>query len=113
LNGTTALNCSLLTFYFEILNGQNVTTIPRWIGISAIQGRLTDIQNALATISQNTDNIFKNASNNFINTDPPQFENNVNTLNNNYGQSTLPNPNPAASQKGTNTRMTPDYITVY
>lgn len=99
--------------YYNVLNGQNITTTPRWVGTTGIQQRLNDISSALSQISVNTDNVFKNASNNFINTDPPQFERSLNNLFNTYGQSTLDNPNPANSQKGGVTKVTPIYITVF
>lgn len=70
---------------FIIFSGQNITTIPKWVGITGIQGQISSIQAALTTIGQNTDSIFQgNAGNQFINTDPKDFYNNLTNLFNAY-----------------------------
>lgn len=102
----------MLLFYSDVVNGQNITTTPRWIGINGISNTLSDTSSALTVIS-NEANKISSSSDPWTTTDPPNFERNLSYAYGNYSSSKLPNPNPASSQNGGLTSITPLYIKNY
>lgn len=102
----------MLLFYNDVVNGQNITTTPRWIGINGISKSLSDTSNALTVISNEAKKI-SSSSDPWTTTDPPNFEKNLSDAYGTYGSSNLPNPNPAASQNGGASSITPLYIKNY
>lgn len=94
------------------MNGQNVTTTPRWIGINGISQKLSDTSSALSTIASNAANA-SSSSDSWTTVDPPAFEKNLSNYYSTYMSQTLSNPNPAASQNGGLSSITPLYIANY
>jgi len=99
-----------LTFYTNTLDGQNITTTPRWIGVTGIRKVLSDTNAALDTISQNSQTVFTNTT--WTSTDPKNFEGLLDNTYKKFSSRSLTNRNPAASKKVQNT-IVPIYIKNY
>ena len=97
-----------MTFYYNTESGQNLTTTPRWIGISGIKNTLEQTNAALDTISKNSKTAFKDSD--WTKTEPEKFKNDLTNMYNKFRLSTLVNTNPAASLRKVAT-ITPTYIT--
>ena len=108
LNGTT---CSFLLFYNNVVNGQNVQTTPKWVGITGIKNLLAQTSAKIDEISKAYPNAF--SSNNWASTDSKNYMDSLTNSYNTFGTRTLNNPNPANSLKGGVTKITPLYIKLY
>jgi hypothetical protein len=104
---TNAVTCQFFTFYDNTKSGQNITTTPRWIGISGIKKTLQDTNAALDKIAQNANTAFNNAS--WTETEPKNFQNNLTDVYSRFKDQSLTNTNPAASLKKVTT-IVPLYI---
>ena len=96
-----------MTFYYNTESGQNVTTTPRWIGISGIKTTLAETTAALDEISKNSKTAFNNST--WTETEPQQFKNNLTNVYNLFSKRTLLNTNPAPSLRKVAV-VTPIYI---
>jgi len=105
-----SVTCQFLTFYSNTVEGQNITTTPRWIGVNKIRAVLQETGGALDTIAKNSDTAFSNTS--WTESEPPKFEKLLNDTYNVLSTKTLSNRNPAASKKVVST-ITPTYISSY
>lgn len=95
-----------------MVNGQNTTTTPRWIGINGITTTLSSTSNALNSIATEANKI-SSSPDPWTQTDPPAFEKNLSYAYGNYSSQSLPNPNPASSQNGNLATIVPSYIKEY
>lgn len=95
-----------------MVNGQNTTDTPRWIGINGISNTLSNTRTAINTVVNNAKQISQTEES-WTKTDPPQFEQSLASAYSNHVGDTLPNPNPAASQNGGLNSITPLYIKNY
>lgn len=95
-----------------MINGQNVTTVPRWIGINKIASTLKSTTVALNDVVNNAKNI-SSTPEPWTQQDPIQFEQNLSYAYSNHTTDTLPNPNPAQSQNNNSQPIIPLYIKDY
>ncbi len=108
MNGTT---CSFLIFYNDVVNGQNVDTTPKWVGISGIKNILTQTGAKIDEISKAYPNAF--SSNSWASTDSKNYIDRLTNSYNTFGSRSLNNPNPANSLKGSVTKISPIYIKLF
>jgi hypothetical protein len=102
----------MLLFYNDVVNGQNVTTVPRWIGIEGVSDTLSKTRSALSEIAEEAEKV-STSDDPWIETDPPAFEKKLSEAYNSYRTSSLPRPNPASSQNGGVTTIVPLYVQEY
>lgn len=105
-----SVTCQFLTFYSNTLDGQNVTTTPKWVGVNGIKKIFADTNSALDTISQNSKTAFSNT--NWTKTDPANFESLLSSTQDKFVSRSLINRNPATSKKSANV-IVPLYISNY
>lgn len=105
-----SVTCQFLTFYSNTVEGQNITTTPKWVGVNGIRKIFADTSSALDTISQNSRTAFTNT--NWTQTDPAKFENLLDQSYQKFSSRSLTNRNPAASKKSAAT-IVPLYISNY
>jgi tetrahydromethanopterin S-methyltransferase subunit B len=110
LKSCSALNCAILTFYYDITNGQTTTITPKWIGIEGIYSTLTGMKTKLKTISDSVDGTF--SGDGFLDTDPPKYQKSLDDLYTSYSPRTLANPNPG-NVSVTKNPVIPSYIKLY
>jgi hypothetical protein len=100
-----------LVFYKTALSGEDQSKVPRWVGINNVANILDDTVTAIDKIKQNNQDAFD--ANDGDTTDLTDFENTLTDSYNTYSGSELDNPNPAISKRGSVTKITPNYITLY
>jgi hypothetical protein len=101
--------CKLLTFTNDVINGENITTLPRWVGIQGIIDKLDETSIELDKIAENADRAFTNTE--WTQTEPPKFVARLKDIYTGYKDKDLNNPNPATSLKGTVQKIQPIYVT--
>lgn len=100
------VECSFLRFYIDIKDGEDITTTPRWAGISEIVTSLTEIKDSLDKVYTNSQTAFSSTS------DATSTKNSYYSLldskyDENKGSTTSnPNPNTASS----NPTVIPSFI---
>jgi hypothetical protein len=107
IDSTNNITCKFFTFYYNTESGQQISTTPRWIGVTNIKSTLQNTISGLDEISKNSNNSFNN--NNWTKTEPENFKQNLTFTYNLFSTSTIPNSNPATSLKKAVT-LTPIYI---
>jgi hypothetical protein len=107
LNSTNSVTCRFFTFVYNTESGQNITSTPRWIGISNIKKTLQNTITALDEISQNSNKAF--ADSNWTKTEPENFKKNLTNSYVLFSSRSIPNTNPANSLRKVAT-ITPLYI---
>lgn len=103
-----AVECSFIRFYSDIKNGENTTSVPKWIGIDGVTQKFLDINNALTQVSTNSRNY--NPNSNLQNTQSNYYGLLDAQYNNNKGL-TITNPNPSTSTSSPT--VTPAFIQTY
>jgi hypothetical protein len=95
-------------FTSDLINGQEGTQTPRWIGMDGVINKLGETMDKLDEISTNAENANPNTE--WASSASPKFNQTIYDIENSYEDDTLHNPNPAASLKGGVNEITPDYI---
>lgn len=104
------MTCQFLTFYSNTVEGQNITTTPKWVGVTGIRKIFADTSSALDTISQNSKTAFTDT--NWTKSDPQNFESLLDKTYQKFSSRSLTNRNPAASKKSAGV-IIPTYISNY
>ena len=110
MRDANSVTCQFLTFYSNTVEGQNITTTPKWIGVTGIRKIFAETSSALDTISQNSKTAFTNTT--WTTSDPANFESLLDTTYNKFSSRSLTNRNPAASKKSA-AKIVPIYISNY
>jgi hypothetical protein len=105
-----SVSCQFLTFYSNTVDGQNITTTPKWVGVSGIKKIFKDTNSALDVIAQNSRTTFTNTD--WTKTDPPKFESLLISTNDKFRSRSIVNSNPAFSKKSASS-IIPNYISNY
>jgi hypothetical protein len=102
------VGCKLFTFTSDIINGEQKTELPKWIGVNGIINKLDDTVTTLQQIADNSDSAFTNTD--WTKTEPPKFVQRLKDIYTGYKDKTLTNPNPANSLKNGFQTLKPVYI---
>jgi hypothetical protein len=102
------VGCKFLTLYDNVVNGEQKTTTPKWVGVSPLITKLDQFATQLQSSVEGVKNAATDVS--WYDSDTSAFKAKLNDGYNQFWQSTLTNPNPANSLKNGVNVITPIYI---